>query len=479
MKQFKLIILFIIATQVIFNCSHSIPARESIMDNVTHIEDSLYLEFPDAPRLCDALEIEKTYVDIGDCKLYTEIEGSGTPLVLINGGPGASHHSFHPWLSEAKGHFQVIYYDQRGCGLSDYEPGQGYSFEQAVDDLEKLRKALKIEKWILLGHSYGGGIAQYYTIKYPEHVIGQVLVGSVPMMNLEEFQGGREQEYYSEAESKKIAELLAMARSREITIPQYVFNKDLNGGWQRGNYYKPTPERMAQNSLYDFVSDPTYSSDWAIYNFENAFIECPIPTLIMEGKYDLIWKADRPSIMGKYHPNAKLVVFETSGHNIFADEPQRFANEIKKWTNSVKPPTSRSIEKWKDSVDGIIGDGLKLIASSKDFMRLIQESGVQAASDYYIKFKKAQPEKPLFFEAAMNVMGYEYLLNYDLPEAIAVFKLNVAEFPDSWNTYDSLGEALLENGETEAALKNYQKSVELNPDNDNGIQVIQKLMQKR
>jgi proline iminopeptidase len=77
-----------------------------------------------------------------------------------------------------KGAARIIYYDQRGCGLSDYKPGKGYSIEQAVGDLENLRKALRVKKWIVLGHSYGGLLAQYYTVKYPENVAGLVLVGS-------------------------------------------------------------------------------------------------------------------------------------------------------------------------------------------------------------------------------------------------------------------------------------------------------------
>ncbi|MBT7579390.1 MAG: hypothetical protein HN633_11530, partial [Candidatus Marinimicrobia bacterium] len=70
MKQIKFFTVSIIAILTLSSCGHTIPARESILDNITTLEDSLYLELPQSPRLCDAMDIEKRFVDIGDSKLY-------------------------------------------------------------------------------------------------------------------------------------------------------------------------------------------------------------------------------------------------------------------------------------------------------------------------------------------------------------------------------------------------------------------------
>jgi pimeloyl-ACP methyl ester carboxylesterase len=191
-------------------------------------------------------------------------EGHGTPLVLIHGGPGGTHHCFHPWLSTASQHFQVIYYDQRGCGLSDYKPGGGYSFEQAVDDLEKLRSALNIEKWIILGHSYGGAIAQFYAIKYPQAVTGMILVGAVPMLSNPEIDALNLTPFYSKEETERFGELMSLAITGKLTLPQFYFNKDINGGWKRQSFYKPSRERLAQAALYDIAFDPRYRSDFKL-----------------------------------------------------------------------------------------------------------------------------------------------------------------------------------------------------------------------
>jgi proline iminopeptidase len=126
-------------------------ARETVLDRVINVQQGV-LEVPEVARLEDGLDLDTKRVDVGDATLYVEQEGIGVPLVLINGGPGGTHHYFHPWFSRASDFARVIYYDQRGTGLSDFEPGEsGYSVEQAVDDLDHMRQALGIDNWVILG----------------------------------------------------------------------------------------------------------------------------------------------------------------------------------------------------------------------------------------------------------------------------------------------------------------------------------------
>lgn len=79
------------------------------------------------------------------------------------------------------------------------------------------------------------------------------------------------------------------------------------------------------------------------------------------------------------------------------------------------------------------------------------------------------------FEGDMNTIGYELLKEKDKTAAINVFRLIVAYFPDSWNAYDSLGDAYLENKENDLALINYRKSLALNPNNQNAMNQVRKL----
>jgi tetratricopeptide (TPR) repeat protein len=86
--------------------------------------------------------------------------------------------------------------------------------------------------------------------------------------------------------------------------------------------------------------------------------------------------------------------------------------------------------------------------------------------------------KPKNMEDNMNTTGYNLINAKRINDAIEVFRLNVKLFPNSWNTYDSLGEALALSGDKAAAIENYEKSIALNPNNTNGKTALEKLKAK-
>jgi dienelactone hydrolase len=110
--------------------------------------------------------------------------------------------------------------------------------------------------------------------------------------------------------------------------------------------------------------------------------------------------------------------------------------------------------------------------------KTLNEQGVEAAIKQYDELKKEKPERYDWGEAELNRLGYELLRTNRIKEAIEIFKLNVAAYPAGFNTYDSLGEAYLAGGERELAIKNYKKSLELNPQNTNAAEVLKRLSQK-
>lgn len=81
-------------------------------------------------------------------------------------------------------------------------------------------------------------------------------------------------------------------------------------------------------------------------------------------------------------------------------------------------------------------------------------------------------------ENYVNGLGYKLLQINKIDEAIKMFKLNVDYFPDSWNVWDSLGEAFMKKGEKEKAIENYKKSLELNPKNKTAERIIKRLSEK-
>jgi len=75
----------------------------------------------------------------------------------------------------------------------------------------------------------------------------------------------------------------------------------------------------------------------------------------------------------------------------------------------------------------------------------------------------------------INQVGYRYLRLKDVPSALEIFRLNVSLFPGYWNVYDSHGEALLADGDRESAIRNYRKSVQLNPDSKSANDMLERL----
>jgi len=325
-------------------------SRERARDRIVHIEPGIIRKIPDVPRLCDELNLRREKVDIGDCELYCEQEGSGTALVLLHGGPGATHGEFHPHFSRAADFARVIYYDQRGCGLSDYEPGSGYCVDQATDDLDRLREALGINQWVVLGHSYGGLLAQCYAMKYPENLKGLVLTCASTGLYGPSL-SSRQRDFISARERQKMSQI----RSEPgLSTALLVYNNFLNGDWKRQSYYRPTREQIARIALYGWVHDNNFngimSNSTSHVDLAGIFAQCPVPTLIVEAKWDMSWNTDKPEQLRKNHPQAKFIMLEESGHSPFEDEPEAYFATLKNFMSNPSPVAADKCRKWKDSL---------------------------------------------------------------------------------------------------------------------------------
>src|SRR5437870_2819445 len=115
--------------------------------------------------------------------LYYEVRGStaGTPLFVVNGGPGFDHTYVHcsaAWDVLARRR-RVLFYDQRGNGRSPaLKPGQSCTLADQIDDLDGLRADLGSNRIDLIGHSWGGYLVMAYAARHPEHVAHLIIADS-------------------------------------------------------------------------------------------------------------------------------------------------------------------------------------------------------------------------------------------------------------------------------------------------------------
>jgi CubicO group peptidase (beta-lactamase class C family) len=105
--------------------------------------------------------------------------------------------------------------------------------------------------------------------------------------------------------------------------------------------------------------------------------------------------------------------------------------------------------------------------------------GVQAALDRYAEMRKTGELQGQRAEASLNQLGYSLLYSGHEKDAITVFQRNVQEYPQSSNVYDSLGEAYAKVGEKDLAITNYEKSLQLDPKNQNAAQRLKKLRETK
>lgn len=111
-----------------------------------------------------------------------------------------------------------------------------------------------------------------------------------------------------------------------------------------------------------------------------------------------------------------------------------------------------------------------------NILALLDAGEGQRAADILRADARTRPDSLMLAENAVNSLGYEYLRRWESPEAaVALFLFNTEVHPESWNTWDSLGEGYAVLGESSKAIQSYEKALELNPQAPSAIQALEDL----
>lgn len=254
-------------------------------------------------------------VTINDNELNVEVLGDkGLPVLIAHHGGGGIGSLAEPkaTFGPLADLFQVVVFDARGCGLSEGKPP--FSHAQWAADVDGLREWMGVDQIVVTGGSYGGFIAMEYALAYPEHTRAMILRDTSPdNSNLTRaFENAREQ--------------------TRIEINWDNFNRYWGG---RITDDQDLKERWAEIiPLYDFDYDPVKSNaaveagiyrheahNWCfLYNMPNYDLRPQLPsvtcpTLVTVGRTDWVTPVSYAETIADLVPNAKLVVFEKSGHS--------------------------------------------------------------------------------------------------------------------------------------------------------------------
>jgi glyoxylase-like metal-dependent hydrolase (beta-lactamase superfamily II) len=147
------------------------------------------------------------------------------------------------------------------------------------------------------------------------------------------------------------------------------------------------------------------------------------------------------------------------------------------WAEWESPEAGLSFDDWTTELyASLTGDSRQSICAP--MTEALVQDGAAAAIAAYRRLEADEPERWSFAENELNTLGYQLLFRDMVDEAIAVFELNVEAYPDAFNTYDSLGEAYMTAGRTAPAIANYERSLELNPDNTNAAAMLARLTEE-
>jgi tetratricopeptide (TPR) repeat protein len=144
------------------------------------------------------------------------------------------------------------------------------------------------------------------------------------------------------------------------------------------------------------------------------------------------------------------------------------------WAEWERADFKLSCEGWTREIHASLTDS-KRLSISAPLTEVLVASGTDEMLKTYHRLRKEEPDNWNFDENQLNMLGYQLLQRNMVEQAIEVFKLNVEIFPEASNPYDSLGEGYMTAGHKELAITNYERSLELNPDNDNAVRMLERL----
>jgi proline iminopeptidase len=263
-------------------------------------------------------------------------------LLLLNGGPGATHEYFECFESfMPQQNIEIIYYDQLGCGLSDNPKDTNYwDLPRYVEEVEQVRKALNLtnENFYLLGHSWGGILAMQYALKYQQHLKGLVISNMMASCPL--YDKYAEEKLAPQFDPKILDTIRQIEKKGDYSNPKYmellyphfyakhILRRPIN------EWPEPVNRSFSKmnQSLYVTMQGPSefrISGRLEQWDVSKQLPQIKIPTLTIGGTHDTM-DPDYMKWMSTQLPNGKFLLCPNGSHmSMYDDQEHYFPGLIK------------------------------------------------------------------------------------------------------------------------------------------------------
>lgn len=255
------------------------------------------------------------------------------PLILLHGGPGLDHTELHPWLDPLGVTFRLIYLDLRGQGRSERVDPATLSLAVFAADVSGLAAVLGLERYAVLGHSFGTFVALTHALESGEATHYVITGGSASMAksmpeieaNLASFEpvALREQVVASWALEPSAATQDDVARIMSMQMP-FHFATTESEAYRR--YVEAEGRAVYSPEVLAHFSAAGYSIE-----YEDRLGEIDKPVLIVTGEYD---RTCTPRAARDLHagiPGSELLVVPDAGHMCFVEQPEIYFNAVREF----------------------------------------------------------------------------------------------------------------------------------------------------
>lgn len=298
-------------------------------------------------------EFNEHYINVPLGDIYLRTEGSGHPIIFINGGPGAGHSVFLGWFNFLKSQgYQLVFFDDIGRGRSTRKISEPFTPQMTVNDIESVRQYLNTDKVILVAHSYGGIPAMQYALQHQEHVEKLVMLNASYDSQSQQMNADHYFYLIRTLYPEKWEQLEAM-NAQGIKASDPAYDSQLFGSfidWYQWydvtnrkhlRKYSPRDKRDSFNlqvfmDIIDLAHGGEIQGTLTGIDISEQTKHFNIPTLITAGRFD---NASTPQLVKRLYKMlpktlTSFEMFEKSGHWPWVEETKRFEAVLSEFLNT-------------------------------------------------------------------------------------------------------------------------------------------------